>query len=134
MALGPLRVSLIVRPINLPSLGSALLTLLYLLIPPYLLLWVTGFGMGFLYKRRLRRLFPELAAGRHPEWPGANVSSGLRGAKFLLRREFRRLDDPAFVRFCEWYRGVMLLFFAVFSTVAVVFFSIWIPAFLSSPR
>lgn len=108
-----------------------MLTLLYLLIPPYVLLWAIGFGMGFLYQRRLRRLYPELAAGRHPEWPGANVLSGLDKAKFLLGREFRRLDDPAFVRFCERYRLVILLFFAVFATVAVVFFSIWIPAFVS---
>ena len=84
------------------------------LIATYVILWAAGMGMGVSYRRRIREQYPELGARLFPGLAQKSMASDLAGLTFLLRGDFRKLDDPEFVRMSETYRGMLLAFFAVF--------------------
>lgn len=92
------------------------------LIATYVVLWAAGMGLGITYRRRIRQQYPELGARLFPSLAQKSMASDLAGLAFLLRGDFRKLDDPEFVRMSETYRGMLLAFFAVFVVTFVVFF------------
>jgi hypothetical protein len=95
--------------------------MIYYVVPFYFLLWAVGAALDAVYQQRLRRLYPELAARLHPGWFRKGMANDLSATRFLLRGDFRRLDNRAFVRFCEVYRALMFSFFAVFMVTLALF-------------
>lgn len=91
------------------------------LIAAYVFLWAVGAVSSLAYRRRIRRQYPGLAARLFPGLMDKSIRSDLAGMRFMLRGEYRQLDDPAFVRLSELFRGLVVAFLAVFVTTMVVF-------------
>lgn len=91
------------------------------LLVTYLSMWAGGAVMTLLYRRRIRRRYPELGARLFPGLMDKTIQSDFAGVRFILRAEYRQLDDPAAVRLSEIYRATMLSFFAVFVVTVAVF-------------
>jgi hypothetical protein len=89
--------------------------MLRFLLPLYVVLWLILAGMHYAYKRRLRAVAPELAAQLYPGIFRKSAGSDHSGVRFLLGRQYRRIHDQSFVRFCEVYRGLVLVWFVVFA-------------------
>ena len=100
------------------------MSVLVYLLPVYLLLWVIVVILGFVYQRRLRASYPELASRLHPGLLRKSVASYLSATGFLLKAKYRKLDNRSFVRLAEVYRSVTLLWYVVFATtIGVVLWS-----------
>ncbi len=100
------------------------LSVLIYLLPVYLLLWVVGVVLGFVYQRRLRALYPDLAARLHRGFLRKSVGSDLSATGFLLKAKYRTLDNRSFVHLAEVYRSVTLLWYVVFAaTIGVMLWS-----------
>lgn len=93
--------------------------MLRLLMALYIGLWIAGVVMHFVYTRRLRRVDPQLAERLYPGLWKKSMSSGAAGIRFVLAREFRSVDDPAFVRLSERYRTLLLVWLVVFAVTMV---------------
>jgi hypothetical protein len=78
-------------------------------------LWCIGVISMFVYNCRLRRLYPDIAARIAPSLLRKSMSTDLAGVRFLLLREYRALDRKDFVRFCDFYRLVVIAFLLVFA-------------------
>jgi len=94
-------------------------TLTALLMISSIALWCVGVVTTFVYRHRLRTFYPQIAARIAPGLLQKSVASDLAGLRFLLRRDYRSLDQRGFVRFCDFYRVVMVAFLVVFAAFIV---------------
>lgn len=103
------------------------MSVLIYLLPAYLLLWVVGVILGFVYQRRLRALYPDLASRLHPGLLRKSAHSDFSATGFLLKARYRKLDNRSFVRLAEVYRSVTLLWYVVFAATmgAVLWSATW---------
>ncbi len=67
----------------------------------YFGMWAGGIVMTLAYRHRVRRQYPDLAARLYPGLMDKSMRHDLAAMRFVLRGEFRRLDDPSFVRLSE---------------------------------
>ena len=86
-----------------------------ILMPVYLVSWAVGFSVHLLYRKRLKELYPDLAATLYPDMvprnPFARLKSGRKSIWFVMRREYRSLDNRRFVRLCDCYRILIFWFY-----------------------
>jgi len=75
------------------------------LVALFVLVWLAAFALEFVYRAKLRVVAPEIAATITPWY---EASKGLNNMRFLIGGGFRAIHDPAFVRFCEAYRVLVL--------------------------
>jgi hypothetical protein len=94
-----------------------ILTILFIISS--ILLWCIGVVSTFVYKRRLRRWYPEIASRLAPGLLRKSIAIDFAGIRFLFKREYRSLDRPDFVGFCDFYRVVSLAFLFVFPALIV---------------
>jgi hypothetical protein len=96
-----------------------------ILMPIYFVSLAIAFVVYLLYKKRLRELYPDLAATLYPDMiprnPFENFKSGGNSRWFILRREYRSLDNRGFVRLCDCYRILLLWSYFMFFVVILVF-------------
>ena len=79
-----------------------------------IVLWCVGVAATFVYRRRLRNFYPEIAARIAPGVLRKSIASDLAGIRFLLLREYRSLDRRGFVRFCDFCRMILAAFTIAF--------------------
>ena len=59
------------------------------------------------YARRLKKLYPDLAAKFHPRsFRADGFAAAFSSDLFIMRGQYRTLDNAAFVKFCDRYRLV----------------------------
>lgn len=87
----------------------------------YVGLWVGGGVMTLVYRHRLRRQYPELGARLLPGMMERTVRHDMAALRFVMRGEYRRLDDPGFVRLSEAYRALLIAFLVVFVLTMATF-------------
>jgi len=95
---------------------SLILFLIYLVIALIALL------INFLYKKRLKTLYPELAATLYPDMVHGNPFKRFKSGKsfgFLMRCEYRSLNNVNFVRLCDCYRVILILGYLTFAAAAI---------------
>jgi hypothetical protein len=100
-------------------------TINILIIPCFVML-VIVFFFNLIYKKRLKTLYTDLQATPQSGLPGKNVNSDLKSTLFLLDKKYRSIDNPGFVRFCNLFRVLVLLWFIVFGVTFVTVVAITI--------
>jgi hypothetical protein len=98
-----------------------------ILMPIYLASMVLCFFVYLLYRRRLRELYPDLAATLYPDMvprnPFASFVSGRKSWRFVMRREYRSLDNRGFVRLCDFCRVLIFWCYFAFAVLVIVGFT-----------
>jgi hypothetical protein len=98
-----------------------------ILMPIYLASAAVAFLVHLLYRKRLRELYPDLAATLYPDMvprnPFASLVSGRKSWRFVMRREYRSLDNRGFVRLCDCYRVLVFWFYFMFAVLVIVGFT-----------
>jgi len=81
------------------------------------------FFVHLFYQRRLKELYPDLSAALYPDMvprnPVTNLFSRRKWWGFIMRREYRSLDNPRFVKLCDCFR-ILVLSFYLFSAVMII--------------
>ena len=87
---------------------------------------ITGLGLHASFLKRLRMQYPHV--WRSLGSPGLLLNNSpqnsLATVKYILKADFRRLDDPEFVRFCEILRvfdAIYLMAFTIYVILALVY-------------
>ncbi|HEY1661375.1 MAG TPA: hypothetical protein VGI03_03060 [Verrucomicrobiae bacterium] len=98
-----------------------------ILMPIYLASAAIAYVAYLLYRRRLKGLYPDLAARLYPDLvprsPFTRLVSGHKTWQFVLRREYRSLDNRGFVRLCDCYRMLTFLLWFIFAILVIVGFA-----------
>ena len=96
-------------------------------MPIYLATFALVVIVQLLYRKRLRALYPDLAATLYPDMvprnPFMKFKSGGKSRWFILRGEYRSLDNRGFVRLCDCYRILILWFYFIFAVMVIVMFT-----------
>ena len=85
----------------------------------FLVMWLSVSFFSLIYKRRLKMLYPDLGASLHPGLLHKSIYMDLKSTRFLLSGEYRSLDNPEFVRFCDRFRGLVIMWFIVLGVTIV---------------
>ncbi len=98
-----------------------------ILMPIYLASMALSFFVYLLYRRRLRALYPDLAATLYPDMihrnPFTNFISSRKSMRFVMRREYRSLDNRGFVRLCDCCRLLIFWCYFAFAVLVIVGFT-----------
>ena len=93
----------------------------------YLLSCVLAFFAYLLYRKRLRTLYPELAATLYPDMiprnPLADFKFSRKSMRFMMRREYRSLDNRGFVKLCDCCRVLTFWCYFIFAAMVIVGFA-----------
>jgi hypothetical protein len=98
-----------------------------ILMPIYLASMALCFFVYLRYRRQLRALYPDLAATLYPNMvprnPITNLISGGKSWRFVMRREYRSLDNRGFVRLCDCCRVLIFWCYFAFAVLVIVGFT-----------
>ncbi|BCS99027.1 hypothetical protein DSLASN_46590 [Desulfoluna limicola] len=111
---------------SLAKQGHPMGKIVPILLILYFAMWVFVFCIGFIYKRRLKLLYPDIGANLHPGLMNKSISSDFKSTRFLIRGGYRSLDNYQFMRFSDRYRALVITWYIVFgvSIVSLVIFFI----------
>ena len=88
-----------------------------------MILAVIGLLMYWSFLRRLKEGYPDVwqELGEPSLIMNNSIKNGLRTQSFLMRREYEKLNDPEFVRFCGHLRTFNISYIVYFIICFAVF-------------
>ena len=86
----------------------------------YLGIWLVGLIAHRLFRRRLRKIAPKVAAQVSPGPAGKTRLRDWRGAAYLFQRKYRALDDPVLTKL-----GDVSLFAALLAAISLLGALFW---------
>ena len=72
-----------------------------------------------IFKRRLKSAAPHLAEKITPGLFNKSISTDFNANRFIMKKEYRSINNPGFVKFCDFYRLFSLLWYGVFGITIV---------------
>lgn len=89
------------------------------LVVLYLVMWLLGYYLDVVFRRRLKSLYPDLGANLQTGIFQKSMDTDVKNTRFILGREYGALDNPDFVKFCDRYRIFMMASFMVLGLTIV---------------